>query len=27
MEEEIQKYLYNPTVGKIVTFLIGVAVI
>lgn len=27
MEEEIQKYLYNPTVGKIVTFLIGVAII
>ena len=27
MEEQIQNYLYNPTVGKIVTFLIGVAVI
>lgn len=27
MEEVIQKYLYNPTVGKIVTFLIGVAII
>jgi small-conductance mechanosensitive channel len=27
MEEEIQKYLYNPTVGKIVSFLIGVAII
>lgn len=27
MEEQIQSYLYNPTVGKIVTFLIGVAVI
>lgn len=27
MGEEIQKYLYNPTVGKIVTFLIGVAII
>jgi small-conductance mechanosensitive channel len=27
MEEEIQKYLYNPTVGKLVTFLIGVAII
>ncbi|WP_026707366.1 mechanosensitive ion channel family protein [Flavobacterium frigidarium] len=27
MEEQIQSYLYNPTVGKIVTFLIGVAII
>lgn len=27
MEEQIQQYLYNPTVGKIVTFLIGVAII
>ena len=27
MEEQIQSYLYNPTVGKIVTFLIGVAFI
>ena len=27
MEEEITAYLYNPTVGKIVTFFIGVAVI
>jgi len=27
MEEEIQKYLYNPTVGKLVTFIIGVAII
>lgn len=27
MEEEIQKYLFNPTVGKIVTFLVGVAII
>ncbi len=27
MEEQIQEYLYNPTVGKIVTFLVGVAVI
>ena len=27
MEEQIQNYLYNPTVGKIVTFLIGVAFI
>lgn len=27
MEEQIQEYLYNPTVGKIVTFLIGVGVI
>jgi small-conductance mechanosensitive channel len=27
MEEEIQKYLYNPTVGKLVTFVIGVAII
>lgn len=27
MEEEIQKYLYNPTVGKIATFLIGAAII
>jgi hypothetical protein len=24
MEEEVQKYLYNPTVGKLVTLLIGV---
>jgi hypothetical protein len=27
MEEEIIAYLYNPTVGKIVTFFIGVAII
>lgn len=27
MEEQIQEYLYNPTVGKIVTFLVGVALI
>ena len=27
MEEQIQEYLYNPTVGKIVTFLVGVAII
>jgi hypothetical protein len=27
MEEQIQEYLYNPTVGKIVSFLIGIAVI
>jgi small-conductance mechanosensitive channel len=27
MEEEIQKYLYNPTVGKLVTFIIGVTII
>lgn len=27
MEEQIQEYLYSPTVGKIVTFFIGVAVI
>ncbi|MEZ7515468.1 mechanosensitive ion channel family protein [Flavobacterium frigidarium] len=27
MEEQIQSYLYNPTVGKIVTFLVGVAII
>ena len=27
MEEEIMAYLYNPTIGKIVTFFIGVAVI
>ncbi|MBE0393308.1 small-conductance mechanosensitive channel [Flavobacterium sp. 7E] len=27
MEEQIQEYLYNPTVGKIVTFLIGMGVI
>ncbi|MGO4819152.1 mechanosensitive ion channel family protein [Flavobacterium sp. W22_SRS_FP1] len=27
MEEEIQKYLYNPTVGRLVTFIIGVAII
>jgi hypothetical protein len=26
MEEQIQEYLYNPTVGKIVSFLIGIAV-
>jgi hypothetical protein len=26
MEEQIQEYLYNPT-GKIVSFLIGIAVI
>jgi small-conductance mechanosensitive channel len=25
MEEQIQEYLYNPTVGKIVSFLIGIA--
>jgi hypothetical protein len=24
MEEQIQEYLYNPTVGKIVSFLIGI---
>ncbi|MFT5250927.1 MAG: hypothetical protein ACI93P_002670, partial [bacterium] len=27
MEEQIKEYLYNPTVGKIVSFLIGIAVI
>ncbi|WP_369764844.1 mechanosensitive ion channel family protein [Flavobacterium sp. WC2429] len=27
MEKQIQEYLYNPTVGKIVTFLVGVAII
>ncbi len=27
MEEQIQEYLYNPTMGKIVTFLVGVALI
>ncbi|MFT5249978.1 MAG: small-conductance mechanosensitive channel [bacterium] len=27
MEKEIQEYLYNPTVGKLVTFIIGVAII
>jgi hypothetical protein len=27
MEDEIIAYLYNPTVGKIVTFFIGVALI
>lgn len=27
MEEQIQEYLYNPTIGKIVTFLVGVAII
>jgi hypothetical protein len=27
MEEQIQEYLYNPTVGKIVSFIIGIAVI
>ncbi|MGO4822290.1 MULTISPECIES: mechanosensitive ion channel family protein [unclassified Flavobacterium] len=27
MEEQIQEYLYNPTVGKIVTLFIGIAVI
>lgn len=27
MDEQIQEYLYNPTVGKIVTFLVGVAII
>jgi small-conductance mechanosensitive channel len=27
MEEQIQEYLYNPTVGKIVSFFIGLAVI
>jgi hypothetical protein len=27
MEEESKKYLYNPTVGKLVTFIIGVTII
>ncbi|WP_367753662.1 mechanosensitive ion channel family protein [Flavobacterium sp. WC2430] len=27
MEKQIQEYLYNPTVGKIVTFLVGVVII
>lgn len=27
MEEQIQKYLFNPTVGKIVTVFIGVAIV